>query len=125
MTGKCWIYKRATLYTPGQKPKIIDYSDGHEEFDCVPNNNPGEALSYTWNLPDQNIDIPLNVPRNHTESIVRTGNIPYGNGEIKWEFIFGKYRNYSTYYLDVFKRYFLVVVLFVLALYIYKMKFEK
>ena len=115
--GKCWIYKRATLQVPGLPPRILDYSDGTEAFDCE--NvvvTPGEYPVYVWELPGEIIPIPLNIPRNQVDSIVRTGSIPYADGELQWEFIFGKYKPYTTYYTNKFMDClpFILVILFLL-----------
>jgi hypothetical protein len=101
--GKCWIYKRATLHIPGMPPQIVDYSDGTEEFDCGPNHN-GERPIYEWKLPGETIPIPLNIPRKEVNSIIRNGVIEYQDGELHWEFIFGKFKPNSKYYMNKLKQ---------------------
>lgn len=102
--GKCWIYRQATLHVPNLPPRLLDYSDGTVPFDC--DNvyvSQGQYPVYMWNLPGEQIPIPLNIPRYETESIIRQGMIPYAGGELRWEFIFGKYKTYSQYYMNKIK----------------------
>lgn len=94
--GKCWIYKRATLYADGGS-RIIDYSDGTEEFDATVFYGENGDYVYIWRLP-QEIMIPLNVSPLITDSIIRSGIIKHDDGEIHWEFIFGKFKPYKEYY---------------------------
>ena len=117
--GKCWIYKRATLYVPDLPPRILDYSDGTEEFDCDDVFiEQGQYPVYMWRLPGEIVPIPLNVPRKQVDSIIRTGVVPYSGGELHWEFIFGKFRPYSTYYMKKFGTClpFIVIVLVLMKL---------
>lgn len=116
LRGKCWIYKRATLYRPDKAPRIIDYANGVEEFDCDSVLVGPQGLFYNWYLlPDQFISIPLNIPRNRTESIVKTGVIPFEDGEIRWEYIFGKFMTYGDYNWSKFMEY-LPLLLLILIL---------
>lgn len=113
VSGKCWIYKRATLHVPGLPPKIVDYADGTEEFDCEVLNN-GQYPIYEWKLPGEVIPIPLNIPRKNVDSIMRSGVIEYEDGELHWEFIFGKFRPYPKYFVNKFMEstpYILVILL--------------
>lgn len=100
-SGKCWIYKRAELHLPGTNSQIIDYSNGTEVYDCNIETI-GDIPVYMWNLPEEQIPIPLNIPRNKTNSIIRQGTIPFGDGVITWEFIFGKFKSYPQYYCSTF-----------------------
>jgi len=97
-SGKCWIYKRANLYMPDAQPVIIDYTDGTEEFDAQVDLSKEHPV-YIWKLNDENIHIPLNIHRTKVDSIILTGSIPYGEGEIRWECLYGKFKPYSEYYL--------------------------
>lgn len=114
MEGKCWIYKRATLLQPGVEPRIIDYSDGTEPFDCseiVYNEYP----KYLWKLPGHVVTIPMNVPRNHVSSMVEKGSIPFGEGKIEYEFLYGKFKTYNQFYMCQFRKClpFVLLVLFI------------
>lgn len=98
MKVKCYIYKRATLFREQNIPLLLDYTDGTLPHTCEITFQNGVPL-YLWQIHDQIIPIPLNVSRNSVTSIVRQGVIPTENGEIHYEFIFGKYRTYTQYYL--------------------------
>lgn len=119
--GKCWIYKRATLHLPDRNPIIIDYSNGTESFNCDHVLESRDGFFYTWKLPSdsnepsKNILIPLNVSREYTSSIVRMGSYPYEDGEIHWEFIYGKFQPYGSYMLGKFIEY-LIFILIILIL---------
>lgn len=95
--GKCYLYKRATLYREGQPPYILDYSDGIEPENCEVDVS-GEFPTYKWNLPSRTIDIQLNVPRTKVESILHSGEIPFEEGVLRYEYILGKYRSFAQYY---------------------------
>jgi hypothetical protein len=124
MRGKCWIYKRATLYIPGLKPNIIDYSDGTEPFDCnvVSTDDMGNPV-YIWKLPNKTIIIPMNIKRNSIDSIVRTGVIKYQEGEIHYEYIFGKFKDYMTYYMETYGLVFLLLIF--IMIYTIQLRFIK
>ncbi len=115
LQGKCWIYKRATLYVPNQKPKIIDYSTGIDSFACNTVEASPEGLHYNWEIvPGQIIPIPLNISRHNTYSIIRQGELTLEDGStISWEFIFGKFQTHGQVIAKEFVEYlpFLLVIL--------------
>jgi len=88
-SGKCWVYKRAT-----EGNQIIDYSDGTETHDCVVDDS-GEFPVYNWIVGSTSIKIPLNIPRKQVDSIIEQGEID----GIQYEYIFGKFQSYPTYYM--------------------------
>ena len=124
--GKCWIYKRATVHLDGAQPYILDYSNGIEPFDCESVYHTENGLQYMWSLPGAVVDIPLNVSRTQTNSIIRTGVIPIKNGEIHWEFIFGKFMPYDTYRWIKVKEYMPMILLIILLVsYIVALRYAK
>lgn len=118
VSGKCWVYRRATLHIPDMPPKIIDYSDGTEPFNCNTVSDSGNYPVYEWKLPGEVIPIPLNIPRNNVDSILRKGVIEYPDGEIHWEYIFGKFRTHPQFYLQKLPQFipFIVIILILLFL---------
>jgi len=97
--GKCYIYKRATLFEPQKLPVILDYTDGTEPFDCTVHVDADGALYHDWYLDGESIRIPLNVKRASVYSIVKDGVLDLDNGRrIEWEYIFGKFRTYPEFY---------------------------
>jgi hypothetical protein len=103
MRGKCWIYKRATLYSAadGKSPTLVDYSNGTKEFNGEVKPSIDGTLIYEWKLPGATtIEIPVNVSRRDVHSIIRSGTIDFEDGSfMKWEFIFGRFEDYFTYYI--------------------------
>jgi len=121
--GKCWIYKRATVHIKGAQPYILDYSNGIEPFDCESVYYTEHGLHYLWSLPNSVIEIPLNVSRTKTNSIIRSGVIPIKNGEIHWEYIYGKFVPYDAYRWTKLKEYMpLVLLIVLLVLYIISLR---
>lgn len=117
VSGKCWIYKRAAYYEDGRLIRIIDYSNGTDSFDCNMIISDSNGLFYKWHLPNQELFIPLNISRKNTESIIKQGRYTFDKGEIRWEYIYGKYRSYSEYNWDVFLMYLpFVLIVFILCL---------
>lgn len=113
--GKCWIYKRATLYTPSGTVKTLDYSNGTRPTVCeVEHNIATNDILYLWHLPTRVLGIPLNARRQDFRSIVRTGIIHMENGDrIEWEYIFGRYMPLWKYYLP----YVIVYILLLMVLF--------
>ena len=100
-TGKCWIYKRA--FNGDQE---IDYTDGTKPFDCSVDVS-GDFPVYHWKVGNTSLPILLNVPHTTTKSIVNRGT----NGDIEYEFLYGKFRTYPEYYLKVLKQCGMLVVI--------------
>lgn len=124
--GKCWIYKRATVHVNGAQPYILDYSNGIEPFDCNSVYHTDTGLQYLWSLPNSLVEIPLNVSRTQTNSIIRTGVIPIKDGEIRWEFIYGKFVPYDVYRWTKVKEYMPMIFLIILLVaYIASIKYRK
>jgi hypothetical protein len=127
--GKCWIYKRATLYDSNTGDvKIIDYSNGTREFDCevldVNGVNEPEKV-FLWNVAGTGttIPIPLNVNRDDVPSILRTGRVDYNDSQyIEWECIFGRYHSYSKYYNTKYTKWILFCLLLIAVLFIVNRK---
>lgn len=95
-SGKCWIYKRATLVRDDGAQEIIDYTDGTEPFDCSKlMKDDMDHPVYVWKLAGERIHIPLNVKRNSVSSIYNSGTIETDRGMIEYEYIFGKFRTYT------------------------------
>lgn len=115
LEGKCWIYKRATLYRNEQRPIILDYTNGVEPVNCDRVMMDANGLYFDWEIvPGQVVPIPLNISRHNTFSIIRQGKIEMEDGsEIQWEFIFGKFQTYTEYNMAKFIEYlpFLVLIL--------------
>ncbi len=115
LAGKCWIYKRATLYVPDQKPVILDYTNGVEPVDCSTVMIDSDGLYFNWEIvPNNIVPIPLNVSRHNTYSIIRQGSIVLDDGsEVQWEFIFGKFQTHADYNMSKFNEYlpFLILIL--------------
>lgn len=113
LQGKCWIYKRATLYDKDKNPvRILDYSNGVESFDCNSVLYNENGFFYAWSLlPNKTIYIPLNVSRNQTHSIIDMGSVPYQDGEIRWEYIYGKYKSYAEHNWEKFVEYLPLLIL--------------
>lgn len=99
LNGKCWIYKRATLHTSQEESIIIDYSDGTIPFDGVVDMRNGSPV-YLWTIMGEIIEIPLNIRRIETESILMSGEFETAEGVVAWECIYGKFRTYPQYYKD-------------------------
>lgn len=123
MKGKCFIYKRATLHLPNQKAQLFDYTDGMTAYDCEVETS-GNHYVYIWRLHDQDIKIPLNITRNMDNgSLVRNGVIPYNDGELRWEFLFGQFKTYPQYYIKLLVSCLpLLLVVLVLCMLFKKMK---
>lgn len=119
LEGKCWIYKRATLYSGDQKPVILDYTNGVEPVNCTSVMMDANGLFYEWEIvPGQVVPIPLNISRHNTYSIIRQGTIDLEDGsEIQWEFIFGKFQTFAEYNTKKFVEYlpFLILILILLV----------
>jgi hypothetical protein len=125
MKGKCWIYKRATLYLPNEEPKIVDYSNGTECFNVDDKDivfRQGHYPSYMWNLPGETVPITLNVPYTDksVNSIFLNGVLPYGSGELRWECLFGKYKPLHLYYYDKLKELMPILIILFIVYYFYK-----
>lgn len=98
MYGKCYIYKRANLVTENGE-KLVDYQDGTIPFNCQVHTNQQGRPVHRWNLYGEVIEIPLNVSRTKTDSILRNGVIPLEDGSvIEYEYIFGKYISATKFY---------------------------
>ena len=122
MKGKCFIYKRATLYMPGQAPQLFDYTDGLHSYNCSVDKK-GEYYVYKWNLPGKNIEIPLNVSRRmNNGSLVRKGVLPYQGGELHWEYLFGQFKSYPKYYMDKLLECLPLLIVVLVLLYLYNKK---
>ena len=107
--GMCWIYKRA--WSGDQE---LDYRDGTNPVYCAVNTD-GKYPIYTWDItsPDGEwieIDIPLNVPHEHTNTIVNKGQ----NGTIRYEFLYGKFQTLPQYYVRSLIKYIPILVLGIL-----------
>jgi hypothetical protein len=101
-SGKCWIYKRAMLYTAEQPAVLLQYQDGTEPFNCNEVDIQSHSYPvYHWNVAGEDIEIPLNVPRLQVDSIIKQGSIMTPKGEIKWECLYGKFRSYPAYYMEL------------------------
>ncbi len=118
--GKCWIYKRATLYPANEQPQIIEYSSGIEPFDCDTVQMTSDGIRYNWEvIPGQIIPIPLNISRHNTYSIIRQGQLKLDDGSsVSWEFIFGKFMTHNEFMMKKFVEYlpFLFVILVLMML---------
>lgn len=114
MKGKCWIYKRATLFTEDEPPLLLDYSDGTEPFDGKVFTDDSGQLVYIWRIAGQILPIPVNVPRLATTSIVKTGTIDVDDGFIEWEYIYGKFRPLHHYMMVKFVQWLPLLLLLVL-----------
>lgn len=114
MKGKCYIYKRAE-----KNGRIIDYTDGTEPFDCTVFEQDGYP-TFQWIVPDPDTDeelefnIPLNVPRTNTQSIVEKGEF----GDIEYEFLFGKFRTRGRYFFENYGLVMLLCILLLVVLYL-------
>lgn len=88
--GFCWIYKKAILYTPDGNSSVIHYTNGTEPFGCIVDTSDSIPV-YVWDLVGNHIHIPLNLRRDDTDSIYRSGEVDTSEGIIRWECIFGKF----------------------------------
>ena len=104
-TGYCQIYKRAL-----DGNTEVDYTDGTKPFACSVDDS-GDYPVYRWNVGHLSIDIPLNIPHDKTESIVNQG----VDGNIRYEYLYGKFRSYPEHYFKLLKSCGLLVLLGVLV----------
>lgn len=122
MYGKCWIYKRAILYQNEQPPKLLDYTNGTKSFICKDVIKNNDNLFYRWRLkeyPIFNMNIPLNISSMAPYSFFKRGIINLPNGNIYWEYLFGRYEEINDTYIKCIIILF-VVLLLVLLYYIIK-----
>ena len=118
LKGKCYIFKRATLYLPDGSVSLIDYSNGILPQDCSNKVIQSDDYPlYIWNLPKKTLYIPLNVyqPVN-VDSFYRTGTIQTEEGIIKWEYIFGRYKTHFQYHYEYLIFYLIIIFLVFLLL---------
>lgn len=104
----CWIYKRAISKDGNVE---LDYTDGTTPFRAVVDDS-GKYPKYKWEIYGDNgeklqIDIPLNVPHEETDSIVNKGQV----GNIEYEFLYGKFRSYPRYMIEKFGQCFIMMIL--------------
>lgn len=115
MKKVCWIYKRALFYEHGKdQPVVVDYSDGTIPFLCDADVQENGKMFHVWYLHDNVLKIPLNVKRTANESFFSSGILPVENGEIHWEFLYGKCRGVVEHYLEKFLQLSPLLVLLVL-----------